>query len=95
MSKKMKHVERNLFWVKEEIMKKTFSLVWVETSNQIADLFTKALVPLVFWRFVDMLMISSSREYREMCKIEGYHQSRISSFRIDLAVYAIVSIVMG
>ena len=52
-------------------LKKTFSLVWVETSNQIVDL----LGPLVFWRFVDMLTISSS-EYREMCKIEGYHESR-------------------
>ena len=75
MSKKMKHVERNLFWVREEILKKTFRLAWVETSNQLADLFTKALGPLVFWRFVDMLIISS-REYREMCEVEGYHQSR-------------------
>ena len=66
MSKKMKHVERNLFWVREEILKKTFSLVWVETSNQIADLFTKALVPLVYWRFVDMVAVSASK-FREMC----------------------------
>lgn len=36
-SKKMKHVEGNLFWVREEILKKTFNLVWVETANQIAD----------------------------------------------------------
>ena len=66
MSKKMKHVERNLFWVREEILKKTFSLVWIETSNQIADLFTKALVPLVYWRFVDMVAVSASK-FREMC----------------------------
>ena len=66
MSKKMKHVERNLFWVREEIMKKTFSLVWIETSNQIADLFTKALLPIVYWRFVDMLTVSASK-FREMC----------------------------
>jgi len=64
MSKKMKHVERNLFWVREEIMKKTFSLVWIETSNQIADLFTKALAAVVYWRFVDMLTVSANK-FRE------------------------------
>ena len=46
-------------------MKKTFSLVWIETSNQIADLFTKALVPIIYWRFVDMLTVSASK-FREM-----------------------------
>jgi len=51
-------------------VKKTFSLVWVETANQIADMFTKALVALVFWRFVNMIMISAER-YREENEIEG------------------------
>ena len=45
-----------------DVLKKTFQLVWVETANQVADLFTKALSPI--WRFVNMLMISGSR-YRE------------------------------
>ena len=64
LSQKMRHVERNLLYVRQEVLKKTFQLVWVETANQVADLFTKALSPIVFWRFVNMLMISGSR-YRE------------------------------
>jgi len=64
LSQKMRHVERNLLYVRQEVLKKTFQLVWVETANQVADLFTKALSPIVYWRFVNMLMISGSR-YRE------------------------------
>ena len=36
----------------------------VNSGNQIAEMFTKALVALVFWRFVNMIMISAER-YRE------------------------------
>ena len=61
LSQKMRHVERNLLYVRQEVLKKTFQLVWVETANQVADMFTKALSPIVFWRFVNMLMISGSR----------------------------------
>ena len=60
----MRHVELNLLYVRQEVLKKTFQLVWVETANQVADMFTKALTAIVFWRFVHMLMISGSR-YRE------------------------------
>ena len=70
LSQKMRHVDRGLMYVRQEIVKKTFSLVWVETANQIADMFTKALVALVFWRFVNMIMISAER-YREENEIEG------------------------
>ncbi len=66
----MRFVDRGLMYVRQEIVKKTFSLVWVETANQIADMFTKALVALVFWRFVNMIMISAER-YREENEIEG------------------------
>ena len=64
LSQKMRHVETNLLFVRQEVLKKTFQLVWVETANQVADLFTKALSAIVFWRFFKMLMISGSR-YRE------------------------------
>ena len=57
--------------MRQEIVKKTFSLVWVETANQIADMFTKALVALVFWRFVNMIMISAERYREENNEIEG------------------------
>ena len=57
-------------YVRQEILKKTFSQVWVETANQIADMFTKALVPLVFWGLKNMIMISAER-YREENEIEG------------------------
>jgi len=70
LSQKMRHVDRGLMYVRQEIVKKTFSLVWVETANQIADMVTKALVALVFWRFVNMIMISAER-YREENEIEG------------------------
>jgi len=64
LSQKMRHVERNLAYVRQEVLKKSFQLVWVESANQVADMFTKALSSIVFWRFVNMLMISGSR-YRE------------------------------
>ena len=57
-------------YVRQEIVKKTFSLVWVETANQVADMSTKALSPIVFWSFVNMLMIRGIR-YREENEIEG------------------------
>ena len=60
----MRHVERNLLYVRQEVLKKTFQLVWVESANQVADMLTKALSAVVFWRFINMLMISGSR-YRE------------------------------
>ena len=52
----MSHVERNLLYVRHDVLKKTFQLVWVESANQVADLFTKALSAVVYWRFVNMLM---------------------------------------
>ena len=65
LSQKIRHVDRGLMYVRQEIVKKTFSLVWVQTAaNQIADIFSKELVALVFWRFVNMIMISADR-YRE------------------------------
>ena len=64
LSQKIRHVERNLLYVRQEVLKKTFQLVWVESANQVADMFTKALSPIVFWRFGNMPMISGSR-YRE------------------------------
>ena len=37
LSQEMRHVERNLLYVRQEVLKKTFQLVWVETANQVAD----------------------------------------------------------
>ena len=41
LSQKRRHVER--LYVRQEVLKKTFQLVWVESANQVADMFTKAL----------------------------------------------------
>ena len=36
LSQKMRHVERNLLYVRQEVLKKTFQLVCVESANQVA-----------------------------------------------------------
>jgi hypothetical protein len=52
----MKHLDRALKWIQQEHSKQTFKLVYVETVNQLADIFTKALEALTFWSLANRFM---------------------------------------
>ena len=52
----MKHLDRGLKWIQQEHLKNTFKLVYVETINQLADVFTKSLEASVFWNLVNRFM---------------------------------------
>lgn len=54
----MKHMEKRLKWIQAEVAKKTIKLVYVQTENQLADVFTKALISTVFWALVGRYMLS-------------------------------------
>ena len=46
----------SLKWIRQEVEKGTIELKWIETTNQLADIFTKALVASLFWSIVSRLM---------------------------------------
>ena len=48
----MRHVERGLLQVRQMVLEKKIRLVWIETANQLADMFTKGLAAPVFLRFL-------------------------------------------
>ena len=52
----MRHLDRSLKWIRQEVEKGTIELRWIETTNQLADIFTKALVASLFWSIVSRLM---------------------------------------
>jgi hypothetical protein len=52
----MKHLDRALKWIQQEHSKHTFKLIYVETINQLADIFTKALEAHTFWSLVNRFM---------------------------------------
>ncbi len=58
-SKRMRHLDRSLKWIRQEVEKGTIELRWIETTNQLADIFTKALVAPLFWSIVNRLMTYS------------------------------------
>jgi hypothetical protein len=66
LSQRMRHVERGLLHVRQMVLEKKIRLVWIETANQLADMFTKAPV---FLRFVRMVMISAA-VYRAVNELE-------------------------
>ena len=51
------------------VLEKKIRLVWIETANQLADMFTKGLAAPVFLRFVNMVMISAA-DYRAVNELE-------------------------
>ena len=42
-STRLKHLERDLKWIQEEVHKKTIQLVYIPTKTQLADVYTKQL----------------------------------------------------
>jgi hypothetical protein len=45
---KMKHLETKLLWIKKAVADKVIKLQHVTTTEQLADIFTKALVSALF-----------------------------------------------
>ena len=42
-STRLKHLERDLKWIQEEVYKKTIQLTYIPTRSQLADIYTKPL----------------------------------------------------
>ena len=58
-SKRMRHLDRSLKWIRQEVGKGTVELRWIETKDQLADVFTKALAAGPFWSIVNRSMTYS------------------------------------
>ena len=61
-----KHIDIKHHFVRELINNKEVALRWVTTTDQLADIFTKALVGVVFKRLRERIMSSLERE-RDEC----------------------------
>ena len=55
-SKRMRHLDRALKWIRAEVAKGTVELRWIDTKDQLADVFTKALAAGPFWSIISRLM---------------------------------------
>ena len=53
---KLKHLERNLYWIRERVQDKTIKLIYCKTLDQIADALTKALPPGLFESLIQRIM---------------------------------------
>ena len=53
---KMKHLETKLLWIKKAVADKVIKLQHVTTTEQLADIFTKALAPAVFIHLISQFM---------------------------------------
>jgi hypothetical protein len=51
----MKHLDIKYFWLRDEVEKGNIAPVYIPTSDQIADIFTKALPQVKVERFCKML----------------------------------------
>jgi len=58
-SKRMRHLDRALKWIRAEVEKGNVELRWIDTTDQLADVFTKALAAGPFWSIVNRLMTYS------------------------------------
>ena len=47
-STRLKHLERDLKWIQEEVQKKTIKLIYIPTRSQLADIYTKPLTRDLF-----------------------------------------------
>ena len=53
---KMRQLETKLLWIKKAVADKVIKLQHVSTKEQIADIFTKALAPVVFIYLISQFM---------------------------------------
>ena len=58
-SKRMRHLDRSLKWIRQEVGTGTVELRWIETKDQLADVFTKALAAGPFSSIVSRAMTYS------------------------------------
>jgi hypothetical protein len=61
----MKHLDRQLRWIRQQVENKTIKLEYLETVLQIADMFTKPLEPGQFWNLVSKFMMTLD-QYRSL-----------------------------
>jgi hypothetical protein len=52
----MKHLDRHLKWIRQQVERKKILLIHVETKLQLADIFTKALDVQLFWDMTGRFM---------------------------------------
>ena len=52
----MKHLDRHLCWIRQQVERNTIRLIYLETVLQLADLFTKPLEPGQFWTLISKFM---------------------------------------
>jgi hypothetical protein len=56
----MKHIDRDLKWIRKAVEEKTIVFEWIKSEKQLADVFTKAVTALVFEHLLPMYMITKA-----------------------------------
>ena len=57
-STRLKHLERDLKWIQQEVQKKTIQLTYIPTRSQLADIYTKPLPRDLFLSLRDIFMFN-------------------------------------
>jgi len=57
---KMKHIDRDLKWIRKAVEEKTIVFEWIKSEKQLADVFTKAVTVLIFEHLLPMYMITKA-----------------------------------
>ena len=57
-STRLKHLERDLKWIQEEVYKKTIQLTYIPTRSQLADIYTKPLPSNLFLSLRNSFMLN-------------------------------------
>ena len=52
----MKHLETDLLWIKRAVRDRLIKLQYIPTKEQLADAFTKALAPALFFALISNFM---------------------------------------
>ena len=55
-SSRMKHLETDLLWIKRAVRDRLIKLQYIPTKEQLADAFTKALAPALFFALISNFM---------------------------------------
>jgi hypothetical protein len=82
---KLKHLERNLYWIREKVRDNTIKLIHCKTEDQIADAFTKPLPPGQFESLIQRITAYYRRDNIDI-KIEAmltYYNHTIRMGELD------------
>ena len=98
-STRLKHLERDLKWIQEEVQKKTIKLINIPTRSQLADIYTKPLTRDLFLSLRDSFMFNFDIPTKEEHLLHSLfptlnHETTISlklDFPLHFDIYPVIT----